>query len=75
LSATISQYFIGGMMPELASLVQQPQTIIEIRPYRGGWSVTKERTFNRTGLATTQKSTQSTIAKAGAKLDTVKLGC
>ena len=28
--------------------------------------------MNRTGLATTQKSTQSTIAKAGAKLDTVK---
>jgi hypothetical protein len=36
LSAMISQYFIGGMMPELASPVQQPQTIIEIRPYRGG---------------------------------------
>jgi hypothetical protein len=33
----ISQYFIGGMMPELANPVQQPQTIIEIRPYRGGW--------------------------------------
>ena len=25
------------MMPELANPVQQPQTIIEIRPYRGGW--------------------------------------
>jgi hypothetical protein len=37
LSATISQYFIGGMMPELANPVQQPQTIIEIRPFRGGW--------------------------------------
>jgi hypothetical protein len=37
LSATICQYFIGGMMPELANPVQQPQTIIEIRPYRGGW--------------------------------------
>ena len=24
-------------MPELANPVQQPQTIIEIRPYRGGW--------------------------------------
>jgi len=32
-----SQYFIAGMMPELADSVQQPQTIIEIRPYRGGW--------------------------------------
>jgi hypothetical protein len=25
------------MMPESADPVQQPQTIIEIRPYRGGW--------------------------------------
>jgi len=33
----ISQYLIGGIMPELASPVQEPQTIIEIRPYRGGW--------------------------------------
>ena len=24
-------------MPELANSVQQPQTIIEIRPHRGGW--------------------------------------
>jgi len=30
-----SQYFIGGMMPESANSVQQPQ--IEIRLYRGGW--------------------------------------
>jgi hypothetical protein len=26
-----------GIMPDLANPVQQPQTIIEIRPYRGGW--------------------------------------
>jgi hypothetical protein len=25
------------MMPESANPVQQPQTIIEIRPFRGGW--------------------------------------
>jgi hypothetical protein len=25
------------MMPELANPVQQPQTIVEIRPYRNGW--------------------------------------
>ena len=37
LSAMTSQYFIGGMMPESANPVQQPQTIIEIRPFRGGW--------------------------------------
>ena len=33
----ISQYFIGGMMPDSASPVQQGLTVIEIRPYRGGW--------------------------------------
>jgi hypothetical protein len=37
LSATISQYFIGGMMPELANPVQQSVTVIEIRPFKGGW--------------------------------------
>ena len=37
LSATISQYLTSGMMPESANPVQQPQTIIEIRAYRGGW--------------------------------------
>jgi 2-iminobutanoate/2-iminopropanoate deaminase len=37
LSATISQYFIGSTMPESANSSQQPQTIIEIRPYRGAW--------------------------------------
>jgi hypothetical protein len=36
-SATISQYFIGGMMLESASPMQQNLTIIEIRPYRNGW--------------------------------------
>jgi hypothetical protein len=33
----ISQYFIGGMMPESPNPAQQHQTIFEIRPYRGGW--------------------------------------
>src|SRR4029453_17946432 len=37
LSATISQYFIGGMMPESANPVQQRLTVIEIRPFKGGW--------------------------------------
>jgi hypothetical protein len=32
LSAIRSQYFIGDMMPDSADPVQQPQTIIEIRP-------------------------------------------
>src|SRR4029077_5314698 len=36
-STIISQYCIGGMMPDSASPVQQGLTVIEIRPYRGGW--------------------------------------
>ena len=32
-----SQYFIGGMMPDSANPVQRAQTVIEIRPFRGGW--------------------------------------
>ena len=31
----ISQYFIGGMMPESANPAQQSVPIIEIRPFRG----------------------------------------
>jgi len=34
LLAMTSQYFIGGMMAESANPVQQPQTIIEIRPFK-----------------------------------------
>jgi hypothetical protein len=41
LSAIISQYFIGGMMPESANPVQQPQMIIEIRPFRGDLRVNR----------------------------------
>src|SRR5436190_15870561 len=37
LVSDVSQYFIGGTMPESASPMQQAQTIIEIRPYLGGW--------------------------------------
>ena len=32
-----SQYFIGDMMPELANPVRQSLTVIEIRPFKGGW--------------------------------------
>ena len=67
LSATISQYFIGGMMPDLANPVQEPRTIIEIRPYRGGWQC-----FEGPGVEpfwTGENAKQSAIdyAKARAK--------
>jgi hypothetical protein len=67
LSSTISQYFIGGMMPESADPVQQPQTIIEIRPFKGGWQC-----FEAPGVQpywTGENAKQSAIdyAKARAK--------
>jgi hypothetical protein len=33
----ISQYFTGGIMPESTNPVQQGVTLIEIRPFKGGW--------------------------------------
>jgi hypothetical protein len=32
-----SQYFIGRIMSESANPVQQSLTVIEIRPFKGGW--------------------------------------
>jgi hypothetical protein len=37
LSAITSYYLNRGMMPESANPVQQCVTVIEIRPFRGGW--------------------------------------
>jgi len=39
LSATISQYFIGGMMPESANPMQPGETIIEIRVLNADGSI------------------------------------
>ena len=46
----ISQYFIGGMMPDSASPVQQGLTVIEIRPTEAVGSVLKRRACSRAGL-------------------------
>jgi hypothetical protein len=37
LSAITSYYLNGGMMPESAHPMQQSLTVIEIRPFKGGW--------------------------------------
>src|SRR4029453_19225283 len=47
LSATISQYFIGGMMPESANPVQQSVPVIEIRPSRGDWQCCEDLTRHK----------------------------
>ena len=67
LPATISHYFIGGMIPESSIPVQQNATIIEIRPYRGGWQC-----FEAPGVVpywTGEKAKEGAIgyAKARAK--------
>jgi hypothetical protein len=61
----ISQYFIGGIMTESANPLQQPQTIIEIRPFRGGWQC-----FEAPGVQpywTGKKAKQSAIGYAQAR--------
>ena len=65
MSAMTSQYFIGGMMPDSASGVQQSATIIEIRPYRGGWQC-----FEAPGVQpywTGENAKQSAIGYATAR--------
>ena len=67
LSAISSQDFIGGMMTESASPVQQSTAVIEIRPFRGGWQC-----FEAPGVQpywTGKNAKQSAIdyAKARAK--------
>jgi hypothetical protein len=47
----IYQYFIGGMMPDSANPVQQSVTVIEIRPFKGGWQCYEARVSDLTGLA------------------------
>jgi hypothetical protein len=42
----ISQYLIGGTMPESANPIQPCEKIIEIRPSRGGWDTNGVSTFD-----------------------------
>jgi hypothetical protein len=63
----ISQYCIGGMMPGSANPVQQSLTVIEIRPFKGGWQC-----YEGTGVEpywTGESAKEDTIgyATAGAK--------
>jgi len=62
-------------MPESANPVQQPQTIIEIRPYRGAGSVLKGWALGRTGLERVRKRMLSVMRKRARNLDAEKFGC
>jgi hypothetical protein len=68
LSAMTSQYFIGGMMPELVSPVQQPQTIIAIGHIEGAGSVLKGRALSRTEPAETLSRVRSIMPRAARNL-------
>ena len=62
----ISQYFIGGMMPEPANPMQEP-TVIEIRPYRGGWQCVEGPGVQPYWVGDTAKQSAIDYAKARAK--------
>ena len=60
--------FIGDMMPNSAATpVQQPQTIIEIRPYRGGWQCYEDSGVQPYWTGDTAKQDAIGYAKARAK--------
>jgi hypothetical protein len=63
----ISHYFIGGMMPESAIPVQQGLTVIEIRPYRGGWQCFEGPGVGPYWTGKTAKEDAIGYAKARAK--------
>jgi len=67
LSATISQYFIGGVMPELVNPLQQPQTVIEIRPFKGGWQCYEGPGVGPYWIGDDAKQSAIDYAKARAK--------
>ena len=61
-----SQYFIAGMMSDSAIPVQQSTTVIEIRPFRGGWQC-----FEAPGVQpywTAESAKHSTIDYAKARV-------
>jgi hypothetical protein len=60
-----SQYFIGDIMTDSANSVQRGPTVIEIRPFRGGWQC-----FEAPGVQpywTGENAKQSAIGYAQAR--------
>jgi len=55
------------MMPELANPVQQPQTIIEIRPFKGGWQCYEGPGVQPYWTGNSAKQSAIDYAKARAK--------
>ena len=57
----------SGRMPDLASSAQQPETIIEIRPFRGGWQCYEGPGVQPYWTGDTAKEDAIGYAKARAK--------
>ena len=55
------------MMPELANRVQQSVTVIEIRPFRGGWQCYEGEGVGPYWIGDTAKQSAAEYAKARAK--------
>ena len=64
----ISKYFIGGMMPDSANPLQQSLTVIEIRPFKGGWQCYEGTDVQTYWTGDHAKEDAIDYAKAGAKL-------
>ena len=69
-----SQYFIGDMMPELANPVQQSLTVIEIRPFKGGWQCYEGPGVQPYWTGDTAKMTQSATPLRAQDSDAAKFG-
>ena len=71
----ISQCFIGSMMPDLASGVQQSATIIEIRAYRGGWQCFEAPGFQPFWIGKGAKEARLAMRKAARDLVVERFAC
>jgi hypothetical protein len=63
----ISQYFIGGMMPEAANALQQSLTVIEIRPFKGRWQYCEDPGVGPYWIGDDVKQSAIDYAKGRAK--------
>jgi hypothetical protein len=71
----ISQYFMDGMMPESPNPVQQPETIIEIRPFKGGWHYYEGPGVGPYWIGESAKDDAIDHAKRAPNSDMVRFAC
>jgi hypothetical protein len=69
----ISQYFVVGIMPESAHPMQQSFTVIEIRPFKGGWQCYEGPGVGPYWIGDDAKQSAIDYAKARAKFGRGKI--